>query len=219
MYGHIYLITNTVNDKHYVGQTKRDPEIRFQEYRRGCYNVYLQRAFDRYGINNFKFEVIDYADSPEELDRKETNYILKYDSFGENGYNLCLGRNGPLGKKWDEKSRELVSKQRQGSRWFHNENGERRLVRADHIDEYKDWIPGYGPGRKKTSHSEETKQKIRASNAGKHQRTKTMLQKQVNTFTNNQWRWYTNGFDNLLISKNAAIPEGYYRGRTVDKRK
>lgn len=76
----------------YIGQS-----IDLQERKRGHkYSTrgkdrkyYLQRAFIKYGIENFKFEVIEYCEEFE-LDDKEIYWIAKYNTHGE-GYNLTEG--------------------------------------------------------------------------------------------------------------------------------
>lgn len=216
MYGYIYKIENTVNNKVYIGQTKRNPKVRFQEYKRGCHNSYLDREFKKYGIDNFTFVIIDTANSYEDLNEKEMYWISFYKSTDNSkGYNLCEGGNGPIGAKWSQSACNQASSDRKGSRWFHNEKGERHLVRSDKIDLYSDWIPGYGPGRKRTPHSEETKEKIKESNKGKHQKTVESLNKQINSYKKNKFHWYTNGIENKQISEYDVVPEGFYRGRII----
>jgi group I intron endonuclease len=59
---YIYKITNKVNGKVYIGKTK-DPERRWREHKNESlkaekkYVIYL--ALNKYGINNFDFEVIE----------------------------------------------------------------------------------------------------------------------------------------------------------------
>ena len=176
----------------------------------------MQREFDLYGIDNFTFDVIDEANSLKELNEKEIFYISKYDSFNnEKGYNLCEGGNGPVGTIWNESSRKGVSEQRKASKWFHNEKGERHLVRVKDLDKYKNWIPGYGPGRKRKPQSEETKKKIKESNLGKHNKTKEQIENQIKTFKSKERHWYTNGTNNISLTKYDKIPEGFYRGKVL----
>jgi len=50
-YGMVYLITNEVNGKHYVGQTTRTVEQRFKEHMESPYPI--GKAIRKYGAENF----------------------------------------------------------------------------------------------------------------------------------------------------------------------
>lgn len=60
----IYLITNKVNGKRYVGQTSKTVEERFRDHIEDCYttkynNRPLYKAIKKYGVNNFTIEVLE----------------------------------------------------------------------------------------------------------------------------------------------------------------
>lgn len=88
----IYKITNLVNQKVYIGQSKRLQQ-RLQQHRTQLesnrhFNKHLQRSYNKYGIENFKFEIIDYVDSISELDSLEGYYIELFNSSNSNkGFN------------------------------------------------------------------------------------------------------------------------------------
>ncbi|KKM30625.1 hypothetical protein LCGC14_1566040 [marine sediment metagenome] len=48
----------------------------------------LIKDIEKYGLENFDFEILDSVYSQEELDRKQEDYIKKYNSREPNGYNL-----------------------------------------------------------------------------------------------------------------------------------
>ncbi len=48
----------------------------------------LIKDIEKYGLENFEFEILDTASNQEELDRKQKEYIKKYNSLEPNGYNL-----------------------------------------------------------------------------------------------------------------------------------
>lgn len=90
--GIIYLITNKINNKKYVGQTIRSFQDRIREYHKGFGNSYINNAFNKYGWDSFEFKIIDTADNLDELNNKEIQYIQKYKSNNkEFGYNIELG--------------------------------------------------------------------------------------------------------------------------------
>jgi len=79
------------NGKHYVGRTKNSLAQRVTEHksRVGKKHHPLYHAFEKYGWDCVKKEVIDTAENQDELVIKELFYINKYDSYN-NGYNLTL---------------------------------------------------------------------------------------------------------------------------------
>lgn len=92
--GYIYKITNKLNNKCYIGQTIKKPEKRFQQHKNNYNKSYfsqlvLYKAFNKYGIENFDFEVIEEVDNSL-LNDKEKYWIEYYDSYF-NGYNSTLG--------------------------------------------------------------------------------------------------------------------------------
>jgi group I intron endonuclease len=92
--GYIYLITNTVNGKRYVGQTiRKNIETRWKAHRKcdsySC-GSYLLRAYKKYGIEKFKFQIICIC-FDEDCNRFEEEYINKFNTLSPNGYNLDTG--------------------------------------------------------------------------------------------------------------------------------
>ena len=93
----IYKITNTTNNKVYIGQSvniaQRWKAHRTRPYQIHCeqYEHPLYRAIRKYGLEHFAFEVIEEC-NPEELNEKEVAWIQFYDATnGSKGYNLGLG--------------------------------------------------------------------------------------------------------------------------------
>lgn len=82
----IYMITNDVNDKVYIGQTAREVQERFNEHC-NCNLSPIGRAIQTIGKEHFTVSVLDdTSTNPEELAKKEDFYISKYQAI-ENGYN------------------------------------------------------------------------------------------------------------------------------------
>ena len=96
----IYKITNTINNKVYIGQSI-DIAKRWREHKRRAfvqnkeYNKYLYNAFRKYGLENFSFEIIKECPR-EQLDKLECFYIRQYNSCNElYGYNETGGYDQP----------------------------------------------------------------------------------------------------------------------------
>lgn len=94
---YIYKITNIVNGKCYIGQTK-NYKSRFQDHklrlRKGEHdNPHLQYAWNKYGSDAFTFEVLEFA---EDYNERERYYIKLYNSTDESyGYNILDGGENP----------------------------------------------------------------------------------------------------------------------------
>lgn len=90
----IYKITNIVNNKVYIGQSI-DIKKRWERHRIVAfnsaypqYNCLIYKAFRKYGLNNFVFEVLEEC-CEEDLNRLENFYIEQYDSCNrDKGYNM-----------------------------------------------------------------------------------------------------------------------------------
>lgn len=114
--GFIYKITNKLTNKCYIGETmKSNPELRWNEHKRkiekgiGC--PALQDAVRKYGIDNFRFDVLIIC-FDEDRYRFEIEYIKKYNSMAPNGYNLTKGGEGGgfYGKKHSQETIENIRK-------------------------------------------------------------------------------------------------------------
>ena len=114
----IYKITNLINGKIYIGQSRRI-EVRWKEEQAasqnvnsGAYNYLLSRAFRKYGLDNFSFEVIEVCNK-EELNDREKYWIKYYHSFGSDGYNQTPGGQGGASiatcKLTEKEVREIIS--------------------------------------------------------------------------------------------------------------
>lgn len=89
MYGYIYKTTNLVNNKIYIGQHKASG---FEPAKYIGSGVILDNAIKKYGLENFKNELICICYSKEELDSKEIYYINLYNSTDRLiGYNIQTG--------------------------------------------------------------------------------------------------------------------------------
>lgn len=92
---YIYKITNDINDKVYIGQTRFPIQRRFYEH---CYDATkynakhrpLYSAINKYGPEHFHIELIEETDQPME---REIYWIKYYDSY-HNGYNATMGGEG-----------------------------------------------------------------------------------------------------------------------------
>lgn len=95
----IYKITNMLNNKAYIGQSK-DIYVRWKNHKSDAFNklseVYnypLYRAIRKYGIENFQFDIIERCEYSK-LNERELYYIKKFNTLSGNGYNQVLPGQG-----------------------------------------------------------------------------------------------------------------------------
>lgn len=91
----IYKITNLINGKVYIGQSK-NPEKRFLEhiYGKNNYKSIIHMAINKYGIDNFSFEIIEHM--TENYNEREKYWISYYKSNDKIfGYNITDGGENP----------------------------------------------------------------------------------------------------------------------------
>lgn len=79
MFSCIYLWTNEINGKHYVGQTQCFYN-RMMDYKNGKATPYLNNAMKKYGIENFSIEIIEKC-CIEALDEREQYWMDYYESY------------------------------------------------------------------------------------------------------------------------------------------
>ena len=99
MLGHIYKITNDINDKIYIGCCSTTIEERFSSHIKDFQKRYFEKrplydAMQKYGVEHFHIEEIESCDTSIMFER-EVYWIQYFDSYG-NGYNATKGGDGKL---------------------------------------------------------------------------------------------------------------------------
>lgn len=84
----IYKIQNLKNGKIYIGQSIHI-EKRWQEHCRLSTKSLISNAIKEYGKDNFSFQILEEC-LEKDLDKKEQEYIIKYNSIVPQGYNIIL---------------------------------------------------------------------------------------------------------------------------------
>lgn len=109
----IYKVTNTKNNLIYIGQTTRKLETRMKEHLRKR-KTYFDSCYCKKHLKDFVAEIIDSADTIEELNEKEIYYIEKYNSMVPNGYNACIGGENSIGYHHTSETKEKMRKCKDG---------------------------------------------------------------------------------------------------------
>lgn len=143
----IYLFTNKINNKSYVGQSL-DIRRRFNKHMlrmRNHWNYPLYNALNKYGLENFDYSILETITSNKTVDIKELTkklndlevfYIQKYDSFN-NGYNLTVGGESIAGYKFSE---EACEKRKEISKEIQNDGRNKVLVYNIETKEYLEFL-------------------------------------------------------------------------------
>lgn len=153
----VYCIINKANNKKYVGSSI-DIKKRWQQHKsdlRSGYhgNYHLQRAFDKYGEENFEFEVVAYMDADKALAFED--YLLKnYPTMFE--YNIARDAAAPMrGREFSEEHRQKLSEANTGK---HRTEETKRKIGKANSGENNYWFGKH--------HSETTREKMRKAKIG-----------------------------------------------------
>lgn len=166
----IYMIKNKINGNIYIGQAA-DIYERWREHisllRRGKHvNNHLQRAWNKYGDDNFEFSIVEEC-SENALNDREIYWITEYDSY-HNGYNQTLGGGGVRGFKHDEETKQRISESLKGENapWYGKQRSEETKVKVGQASKERWSNPENHPMYGK-HHTEESKEKMSKSHKGK----------------------------------------------------
>lgn len=97
---YIYVITNKINGKQYVGKTENTIDERWKEHKQDykkerCEKRPLYDAMLKYGIDNFEIKELEYLkEGGKLLSDREIYWIEKLNTYGHNGYNATKGGDG-----------------------------------------------------------------------------------------------------------------------------
>lgn len=166
---YIYILTNKINGKKYVGKqehrnaypTERKGRVysHLGLHNSGCKSIYA--AVKKYGRNSFSVEVIDYhGASPEALNAIEMWQIAKNGSYTK-GYNETKGGEGSIGWKHSEETKRKISDSHKG---------------IGHTDETRSKISKSHTGKKL---SEKTKTKMSKAQKGRKHTTQSIEKMRV----------------------------------------
>ena len=202
----IYKITNILDGKYYIGAHKTSNK---DDGYMGS-GIMIKRAIEKYGVENFKKDILCECLSSDEMYAKEKELVV----LSEETYNLKEGGEG--GFDYINCNEEVrIAKNKKA----------REITNSRHKDKLSEWSSKGGlasvakHGVQKAfleagktaflgkSHSEETKKKIGEHNS-----------KVQSGFGNSQYgtMWITNEKDNTKIPKDGIIPTGWRKGRKIN---
>lgn len=97
--GIIYICENKINNKKYIGQSKKSLIKRWKQhyirFNKKTHNLLLYNAFSKYGLENFEVAILKFGIfSKKELNTLEKEYIKSYNAYALEdgwGYNMTEG--------------------------------------------------------------------------------------------------------------------------------
>ena len=209
MYFYLYKITNLLDAKIYIGTHKTK---NLDDGYMGSGKM-LNRAIDKYGIENFKKDILEYFNTAEEMFVREKELVNDEFLLREDVYNIRRGGCG--GFDHINKDKELIQKRNKkiaNNRDFTNQKisikkvKETKMYRENLSISKKKYFENNPGNFKDKSHTEENKEKISKANKGMRIGE-----------SNSQFgtMWITNGIANKKVLKDSLIPIGWYKGRKL----
>jgi group I intron endonuclease len=165
---HIYIITNIITSKQYVGLTK-NLESRWKQHRKMNGSAkYLHASIKKHGIESFLFTHIADAFTLESAQTIERVLISERNTKFPHGYNLTDGGEGIIGFVFSEESKQKMRNSAKGQTRSKESNEKRRIAMLGnkhglgkkHTEEHKMKIGIASTGKK---HTEEAKAKMKAA--------------------------------------------------------
>lgn len=215
----VYLRTNVVNEKQYVGQAN-DFERREYEWNntnQKYAGAYINNARDKYGLENFKTEILKECGTQDELNQWEQYYIKELNTKYPNGYNLTDGGDTSIGYRFTEEQKKKISESNKGrispnkgipmkeetKQKLHNIHKGKRYSPQT---EFKKGKPSWNKGKHL---SDETKKKLREAHLGKRLTDETKMKmsesRRNNPLLSKQVYQYT--LDGKLIAIYLSVSE------------
>lgn len=200
----IYKITNNITGKSYIGQTQFFLEFRWKQHlcesRINRKPNKFRNAIRKYGIECWKFEIIEVVECFDDLNKKEQYWISFFDAMkcgynstsgGEGGRIISnetkekirighLGRKSPLrGVPRSEETKRKISETKTGRRSPSTILLNKSRTGIPHTKEHNKKISKALLGTKNSffgrKHSEETKERIRQTQINKKRKEGVVL--------------------------------------------
>ena len=107
---YIYIHTNLINNKKYIGITSFEPEQRWKNGNGYKHNVHFNNAIQKYGWDNFRHEIVLKNETFDYACKVERCLIKHYKSNDPNfGYNLTSGGEKSSGVIMSDESKRKMS--------------------------------------------------------------------------------------------------------------
>lgn len=152
-FNYVYVITNLVNGKQYVGDHSTND---LDDGYLGSGRPYFENAKKKYNKENFKKEILEFFETKQEAFDAQTKWINKYNTVIPNGYNISPAGGMQCSHGWSKQSRKKISKEKKGKpSWNKGLN-----FSEDTKEKMSNSMKGRIPWNKGKTLSKETKEKM-----------------------------------------------------------
>lgn len=221
MFYTIYKITNQIDGKFYIGSHKtKDLNDNYMGS-----GKYLKHAQEKYGIENFKKEILFVFETADEMYAKEAEIVNEDFLATENTYNLKIGGFGGWDYLNNKDKFDNPTHRRSHMKMMSDVGRESRQEKLARLHEDPVWkseytrkmreaqnkrinSPDYVPGFLGKSHNKETKRKMSES-------AKVTSKGDRNSQYGTKWIHSLVEKKSKKISKDDPIPEGWIEGRKM----
>ena len=129
----IYKISNTINDKIYIGSAV-NLNHRYREHTKRLtsgahHNIHLLRHFKKYGFKTLLFDYVELVDNKETLLEREQYWIDYYKNINNPLFNINPTAGSNLGKTFSQEFKDKISRSRKGVSHLSEEEKKKRSER------------------------------------------------------------------------------------------
>lgn len=212
----IYKTTNLVNNKIYIGKHQTTD---LDDGYLGS-GKHLKRAIQKYGLENFKKEILFVFDNESDMNAKEAELVTSEFILREDTYNLCVGGQG--GFSYINKHLDMQSTRHQNGKNLKKFILDKIEVNDEFKNEYiqkvtRNIIQYNSLGKKYFGESNSFYGKSHTDISKKKMADKNKINQQGNKNSQFGTIWITDGVLNKKIKKEIdTIPEGWYKGRVTN---
>ncbi len=132
----IYQIHNKLDNKSYIGQTKKDFKYRYRNsWQKRTGNIHLKRAAAKYGIENFEITILfDNDDSSKGiLNKLEKYFIEELNTLHPNGYNFYIGGDS---REHTQIIKDKISESRRKGRTYEFKSPEGKIYKVENLTSF-----------------------------------------------------------------------------------
>lgn len=216
----IYLTTNIINGKRYVGLCTRDDPAYIGS------GVLLKQAIKKYGRNNFRREILEESDDFDHLLEREAFWISHFDAVNSpDFYNISYGGRAGNSTLLKDYWKHMTTEERRRARnwkphfaggWYSGD------IHASKVDPEWSAKASDRVTRMWANMSEEDRLTRAASTSRTRKRSGVSRGANNPMFgrsaiTEQRLRWYTDGNTTIYVTEGSQ-PKGFTRGRTMRKR-